>query len=87
MLTSLRGKFIFIFILITVSTVMISSGYARYQQCQFVIDRTRERAMVDLELISSEIKSLQQWIQRNLLVFRDLPNLQALLNRKNLLPQ
>ncbi len=80
MLTSLRGKFIFIFILITVSTVMISSGYARYQQRQFVIDRARERAMVDLELISSDIRSLQQWIQRDLLVLRDLPTLQALLN-------
>ncbi|HID01901.1 MAG TPA: HAMP domain-containing protein [Desulfobacterales bacterium] len=80
MLTSLRGKFIFIFILITVSTVMISSGYARYQQRQFVVDRARERAMVDLELISSDIRSLQQWIQRDLLVLRDLPTLQALLN-------
>ncbi len=80
MLTSLRGKFIFIFILITVSTVMISSGYARYQQRQFVIDRARERAMVDLELISSDIRSLQQWIQRDLLLLRDLPTLQAFLN-------
>ncbi len=80
MLTSLRGKIIFIFILITVSTVMISSGYARYQQRQFVLDRARERAMVDLELISSDIRSLQQWIQRDLLVLRDLPSLQAFLN-------
>ncbi len=80
MLTSLRGKIIFIFILITVSTVMISSGFARYQQRQFVIDRARERAMVDLELISSDIRSLQQWIQRDLLVLRDLPTLQAFLN-------
>lgn len=80
MITSLRGKFIFIFILITVSAVMISSGYTRYQQRAFVLDRARERAMVDLELISSDIHSLQQWIQRDLLVLRDLPNLQAFLN-------
>lgn len=80
MLTSLRGKIIFIFILITVSTVMISSGFARYQQRQFVLDRARERAMVDLELISSDIRSLQRWIQRDLLVLRDLPTLQAFLN-------
>lgn len=80
MLTSLRGKFIFIFILITVSTIMISSFYARYQQRQFVLDRARERAMVDLELISSDIRSLQQWVQRDLLVLRDLPTLQAFLN-------
>jgi PAS domain S-box-containing protein len=80
MLSSLRGKFIFIFILITVSTVMISSGYTRYQQRQFVLDRARERAMVDLELISSDIRSLQRWIQRDLLVLRDLPTLQAFLN-------
>ncbi len=62
MLTSLRGKIIFIFILITVTTVMISSGDARYQQRQFVLDRARERAMVDIELISSDIRSLQQWV-------------------------
>ena len=80
MLTSLRGKIIFIFILITVSTVMISSGFARYQQRQFVLDRARERAMVDLELISSDIRSLQRWIQRDLLVLRNLPSLQAFLN-------
>ncbi len=83
MFTSLRGKFIFIFILITVSTVMISSGYARYQHRRFVMDRLKERAIVDLELISADIRSLQQWIQRDLLVLRDLPDLQALLNSQN----
>jgi PAS domain S-box-containing protein len=80
MLTSLRGKFILIFILITVSTVMISSGYARYQQRRFVLERIREQALVDLDLINTDIRSLQLWIQRDLLVLRDLPNLQALLN-------
>ena len=80
MLTSLRGKFIFIFIVITVSTVMISSGYARYKQRNFVLDRAKERAMVNLELINSDISSLQQWIQRDLLVLRDLPSLQSLMN-------
>jgi len=59
---------------------MISSFYARYQQRQFVLDRARERAMVDLELISSDVRSLQRWIQRDLLVLRDLPTLQAFLN-------
>ncbi len=80
MLTSLRGKLIFIFIFFTVSTVMISSGYTRYQQRQFVLDRARERATVDLELIASDIRSLLQWIQRDLLVLRDMPRLQAFLN-------
>lgn len=80
MLTSLRGKLIFIFILLTVSTVMISSGYARYQQRKFVLDRARERATVDLELITSDIRSLLQWVQRDLLVLRDLPRLQSFLN-------
>jgi signal transduction histidine kinase len=80
MLTSLRGKLIIIFIIITVSTVMISSGYARYKQRNFALDRAKERAMVDLELISADVRSLQRWIQRDLLVLRDLPNLQSLLN-------
>ncbi len=80
MLTSLRGKFIFIFIIITVSTVMISSGYARYKQRNFALDRAKERAMVNLELINADISSLQQWIQRDLLVLRDLPSLQSLMN-------
>ncbi len=80
MLTSLRGKFIFIFIIMTVSTVMISSGYARYKQRNFALDRAKERAMVNLELINADISSLQQWIQRDLLVLRDLPSLQSLTN-------
>ncbi|MEN8200550.1 MAG: ATP-binding protein [Thermodesulfobacteriota bacterium] len=80
MLTSLRGKFIFIFVVITVSTVMISGGFARYQQRNFALDRAKERAMVDLELIGTDIRSLQQWIHRDLLFLRDLPSLQALIN-------
>ena len=59
---------------------MISSGYARYKQRNFALDRAKERAMVNLELINSDISSLQQWIQRDLLVLRDLPSLQSLMN-------
>lgn len=58
---------------------MISSGYARYKQRSFALDRAKERAMVNLELINSDIRSLQQWIQRDLLVLRDLPSLQSLM--------
>ena len=58
---------------------MISSGYARYKQRSFALDRAKERAMVNLELINSDISSLQQWIQRDLLVLRDLPSLQSLM--------
>ena len=62
---------------------MIPSFDARYQQRQFVLDLARERAMVNLELIRSAIHSLQRWIQRDLLVLRDLPTLQAFLNCPN----
>lgn len=59
---------------------MISSGYARYKQRNFALDRAKERAMVNLELINADISSLQQWIQRDLFVLRDLPSLQSLMN-------
>lgn|GEM_PF-6112281 len=47
---------------------MISGVYARYKHRDFALDRAKDRAMVDLELIHSDISSLQQWIQRDLLV-------------------
>ena len=83
MLTSLRGKLIFIFVVLTVSVVVISSGYARYMQRQFALDRARERALVDLQLISSDIHSVLRWIRRDLLVLRDLPSLQLAVNTDN----
>ncbi len=81
MLTSLRGKLIFIFIILTVSVVIISSGYARYKQRQFALEQARERALTDLRLIDSDIQSVLQWIRRDLLMLRDLPQLRELLGR------
>ncbi|WP_456385479.1 PAS domain S-box protein [Desulfolithobacter sp.] len=80
MLSSLRGKLIFIFVILTVSVVIVSSGYARYKQRQFALDRARERALVDLELMESDIQSVLQWVIRDLLVLRDMPNLQKFIN-------
>ena|GEM_PF-1904913 len=79
MLTSLRGKLIFIFIILTVSVVIISSGYARYKQRQFALEQARERAIIDLRLIDSDIQSVLQWIRRDLLMLRDLPLLHDVL--------
>ncbi len=81
MLTSLRGKLIFIFIILTVSVVIISSGYARYKQRQFALEQARERALTDLHLIDSDIRSVLQWIRRDLLMLRDLPQLRRLLDK------
>ncbi len=83
MLTSLRGKLILIFVVLTVSVVIISSGYARYMQRQFALDRARERATVDLQLISSDIQSVLNWIIRDLLVLRDMPSLQRAINTQD----
>ncbi len=83
MLTSLRGKLILIFVVLTVSVVIISSGYARYKQRQFALNRASERAMVDLQLISTDIQSVFRWIMRDLLVLRDLPSLQLAINTHN----
>ena len=83
MLTSLRGKLILIFVVLTVSAVAISSGYARYMQRQFALARAKERASVDLQLISADIQSALAWIMRDLLVLRDLPSLQSAINSKN----
>ncbi len=75
MFTSLRGKLLFILIVLTVSAVVISSGYFRYMQRQFALDRARERAAVDLRLIGTDIRTVLQWVYRDLLVLRDLPQL------------
>ncbi len=80
MLTSLRGKLIFIFILLTVSVVIISSGFARYKQRQFALDMAQERAKVDLQLLDSDIQSVFSWINRDLLMLRDLSSLHNILN-------
>ena len=78
MLTSLRGKLIFIFIILTVSVVIISSGYARYKQRQFALEQARQRAFIDIHLIASDIQSVLRWIRRDLLMLRDLPLLREL---------
>ena len=83
MLTSLRGKLILIFVVLTVSVVIVSSGYARYKQRQFALDRASDQAMVDLQLISADIQSVLRWIMRDLLVLRDLPSLQLAINTNN----
>ncbi len=80
MLTSLRGKLILIFVVLTVSIVIISSGFARYKQRQFAQTRASENAVVNLQMISSDIDSVLRWIIRDLLVLRDLPNLQQAIN-------
>ncbi len=80
MLTSLRGKLLLILIILTVSAVVISSGYSRYMQRQFALDRAKERAAVDLRLISSDIRTVLQWVYRDLLVLRDLPRLKEYLD-------
>lgn len=80
MLTSLRGKLIFIFILLTVSVVIVSSGFARYKQRQFALDRAKERAELDLALVGANIHSVLNWVQRDLLMLHDLSSLHDMLN-------
>ena len=82
MLTSLRGKLIFIFILLSVSVVIVSSGFARYKQKQFAIDRAKERAAVDLQLLDSDIQSVLDGVERDLLMLRNLSSLHKMLNGK-----
>lgn len=82
MLTSLRGKLIFIFILLTVSIVIVSTGFTRYKQRHFALDRAQERASVDLQLLNSNIQSVRSWIKRDLLMLRDLSSLHDMLNGK-----
>ncbi len=80
MLTSLRGKLIFIFVLLSVSVVIVSSGFARYKQKQFALDRAKERAAVDLQLLDSDIQSVLDGIKRDLLMLRNLSSLHKMLN-------
>lgn len=80
MLTSLRGKLIFIFVLLSVSVVIVSSGFARYKQKQFALDRAKERAEVDLQLLDSDFRSVLDGVKRDLLTLRDLSGMHNMLN-------
>jgi len=83
MLSSLRGKFIIIFLLVTVTAVVISSGYARVMQRKYTIDRATTRNREDLRLISSEIQTILEWVTRDLFLLRDLPQMKSFLSPVN----
>ena len=77
--TGLQGKLVLILVVLTVSAVMISSGHARYKQRLFVLERAQQRAVDDLGQVGGNIRSVLQWVLRDLLVLRDLPQLRSLL--------
>ncbi len=81
MLTSLRGKFILVFLLVTVTAVVISSGYARVMQREYTLDRAASRNSEDLKRISSEIQTVLDWVTRDLFLLRDLPQIQTFLSQ------
>ncbi len=80
MLSSLKGKFILIFLLVTVTTVVISSGYARLMQRKYTIDRAATRNSEDLKRISGEIQTVLDWVTRDLFLLRDLPQMKSFLS-------
>ena len=80
MLSSLRGKFILIFLLVTVTAVVISSGYARLMQRKYTIDRAATRNSEDLKRISGEIQTVLDWVTRDLFLLRDLPQMKSFLS-------
>ena len=79
MFTSLRVKLVLILIAITVTAVAISTGYTIRMQKQFALKQASERATEDLRLISSEIQTHLQWVAKDILFLRDLPQLHRLL--------
>jgi len=83
MFTSLRGKLIVIFIALTVSVVIVSSGFARYKQRQFALDRAMERAERDLQVLETGIHAVFDWMTRDLFMLRDLDSLHDLINADN----
>lgn len=83
MFSSLRGKFIVIFLLVTVTAVVISSGYARVMQRQYTLDRAATRNREDLRQITSEIQTVLQWVTRDLFLLRDLPQMKSFLSPVN----
>ncbi len=83
MLTSLRGKLILIFLAITVTAVAISTGYSRYIHTQVAVERAKEMAQENLELIAIELQATNQWILKELFVLRDLPQLKKVLDPQN----
>ncbi len=78
--SGLRAKFIFIFICLSVGAVIASTAYTSYLYKDFAIKRAEEQASVDVLLISSKIESVLQWVIRDLLFLRDLPQLQSYVN-------
>ena len=83
MFTSLRVKLVLILIAITVTAVAVSTGYTIRMQKQFALKQASERATEDLRLISSEIQTHLQWVAKDILVLRDLPQLHRLLEEKS----
>lgn len=83
MLSSLRGKFILIFLLVTVTAVVISSGYARLMQRKYTIDRAATRNSEDLKRISGDIQTVLDWVTRDLFLLRDLPQMKSFLSPAN----
>ncbi|MEN8189105.1 MAG: ATP-binding protein [Thermodesulfobacteriota bacterium] len=78
--TSLRGKLIVIFLILTVSGVIISGGFARFKQQNYALERVKEQAAVSTAAIEDDILSLFNWVFRDLLMMRDAPLLHSYLN-------
>jgi PAS domain S-box-containing protein len=80
MFSSLRGKLILIFLVVTVTSVVISSGYARVMQRQYVLEQAKVQAHEDLRLIGKDIQTILQWVLRDLFLLRDMPQIRYFLS-------
>ncbi len=83
MLSSLRGKFIVIFLVVTTTAVVISSGHARLMQRKYTLERAEVRCRENLQLMNNEISTVLQWVVRDLFLLRDLPQMNSFLSTDN----
>ena len=80
MFSSLRGKLILIFLVVTITSVVISSGYARVMQRQYALEQAKAQAHEDLRLIGKDIQTVLQWVLRDLFLLRDIPQVRYFLS-------
>lgn len=81
--SSLRTKFILIFISLGVGTVIANTMYTTYLYKNFAVKREMAQASEDVLLISSKIETMLGWVLRDLFFLRDLPMLQKYINLRN----
>ncbi len=80
MFKSIKTKLIFAFITINFLSVILTAFYARYIQKRFEIERAEKIALNEVNYLTKAIKNNFKLAISDLLILRDLPDLQQFIN-------